>query len=68
MTIELDLDNIRAYARAWLETADLPDVKDEEKQVALILVGYNTPEHRDLMGISEQAQRFAKQHFPNGLD
>lgn len=56
-------DNIRAFQRAWLNDDPLPEVSDPERQVALVLVGYSTPSHGQMLGISDQARAFARLHF-----
>jgi len=65
MTTIIKEDAVNAYADAWLADMTLPEVSEEERQVALVLCGYNTPSHGALMGISDQARAFANAHWGN---
>lgn len=53
MSVTIDADRVTAFAHAWLDSADgsWPDVEvsDEERAVALVLVGYDTAAHAALV-------------------
>ena len=69
MGTQLRTEAIRAYMRIWHEAregrvalnSDL-NITGPEQQVALVLLGYDTPWHREMVGISPQAIEFAARY------
>lgn len=66
---QISKTSVEAYARAWRanQQPHRLGVTDEERQVALVLLGYDTLQHRNAMGISEEARAYAAAHWPDGF-
>lgn len=54
---------VDAYTEAWRRDETLPEVTDPERQVALVLLGYSTPAHGALVGVTDQARAFAARYW-----